>query len=106
MKRSIFSVWDRKAQSFGPVFDRPHEASAMRDFSQAVLDPQLQLGKYPDDFCLMEIAKFDDDGSVEGAHPDAVRVPFPCHGIVPRIVLEAAAVLALQARGPERVKEA
>lgn len=89
----LFSVFDRKAKSYGPLMSYAHEAQATRDFSQAVLDPQSHLGKYAEDFVLRQVGKFE---NVSG-------VLLPPSGDGPSDICEAKAVLALSSTGPKAV---
>lgn len=92
--RRLYSVFDLKAKAYGPVMAYAHPAQAVRDFSQAVQDPQSTLCKYPEDFELQDLGGMDD-----GA-------PVPVEGTVPVVVITASAVKAMQATGPQLAREA
>lgn len=56
----VYSVFDIKAKQFQRPFYSLTRGTAIRDFQDAVNDPQTSLNKYPDDFTLFEIGTFDD----------------------------------------------
>lgn len=95
MKRSLYSVWDRKAKAYGPVMAYQHEAQAVRDFGQACADPQSMLSKYPDDFELHRIADVADEEEFQ-----------PVVGCRPECVVTAQAVIAIGSSGPRMEREA
>lgn len=55
----LFSVYDTKAQFFLQPFPETSTAAAIRGFDVAVNEGKSVFSKFPDDFCLMEIAEFD-----------------------------------------------
>lgn len=86
--RRLYSVLDKKAQSFGPVMSYSHEAVAVREFGLAVADKESMLSKYPDDFVLCEIGQF---------HPDDATAPVrsvPVKEVVSAIALVQASAAA------------
>ena len=64
----LYSIFDNKSKSYGPVFSVPHDAVATREFGGAVSNEQSALSKYPDDFELHALGVFHDDGNGE-EHP-------------------------------------
>lgn len=60
MKTEMYSVYDSKAQAYGLPFHAPNDAVALRIFGEAVNDPSTQLNKYPEDFVLFHLGRFDD----------------------------------------------
>lgn len=66
MKR-LYSMYDNKSESYGPIFAVPHDAVAVREFGSAILNPQSGLSKYPDDFELHYLGNFFDDAVPEDA---------------------------------------
>lgn len=94
--RQLYSVWDRKAEAYGPVMSYAHDAVAVRDFQSACAEPSSSLYRYPSDFELHSIAELQ----------DSPVMPVEAHA--PRVVITAAAIAALRpAEGkPELVKEA
>lgn len=56
----VFSVLDVKAEFYMPTQTAPTMAMAVRMFLEAALDERSQINKYPDDFVLFELGKFND----------------------------------------------
>lgn len=66
MKVKGFSVFDKAANAFLPLFFMPTRGMALRSFTDAVNDPAHQFGKeaHYGDYALFEMCEFDDaDGS-------------------------------------------
>lgn len=83
MKVLYFSVWDKKAQSFGQLYPAPTPGAAERMFAQSLKDPNSMAGQYPQDFALFQMCEYDDvTGSV-------VQASFP-----PQLIVEAVALVA------------
>lgn len=64
MMLSIFAVFDSKAAVFGTPFFDQQEASAIRNFSDAVNDssnPNNMWHKHPEDFSLFHLGEFDNN---------------------------------------------
>lgn len=62
----VFAIWDTKAQSFSQPFYAGSKGLAIRSFTDLVNDDKTSVNKYPDDFTLFELGKFDDsDGSFD-----------------------------------------
>lgn len=59
MELYIFSVFDVKSGAYAPPFAAKSPAVGIRDFMEACKDPQSLLNKYPDDFRLFQVGKFD-----------------------------------------------
>jgi len=55
----LFSVLDIKANIFQQPFPETSTVAALRGFDVAVNNSDSILSKFPDDFCLMELADFD-----------------------------------------------
>lgn len=58
----LFSVFDSKVSGFGNPFPDQIEASAIRNFSDAVNDtsnPNNMWAKHPEDFSLFQVGEFD-----------------------------------------------
>lgn len=63
MKMNLYSVYDKKADSYGNPFYMPTDATASRLFADQVLDaskPSL-LNQHPEDFRLNRVGSFDTD---------------------------------------------
>lgn len=55
----LFSMYDTKAQTFIQPFAETSTIAALRGFEVAVNDGKSTFSRFPDDFCLMELAEFD-----------------------------------------------
>lgn len=83
MQISYFSIYDAKAQMFGPLYSAPTPGAAERSFHESLSNPDAPYGKYPDDFALYRIMDFDDNSGsiVEKYEP-------------PQLVVQASALAA------------
>jgi len=57
----IFAMYDTKAQTFLQPFPETSTIAALRGFEVAVNEGKSTFSRFPDDFCLMEIADFNQD---------------------------------------------
>lgn len=55
----LFCVLDTKANFFMQPFPETSTIAALRGFDVAVNEGKSTFSKFPDDFCLMELAEFD-----------------------------------------------
>lgn len=55
----IFAMLDIKANSYLNPFTESSTIAALRGFEVAVNDAKSIFSRFPDDFCLMELAEFD-----------------------------------------------
>lgn len=55
-----YSVLDKAADAYMPLFFLPARGLAMRSFADAVNDPKHQFNTHPGDYVLFEMCKFDD----------------------------------------------
>lgn len=55
----IFCMYDTKAQTFIQPFVETSTIAALRGFEVAVNEGKSTFSRFPDDFCLMELADFD-----------------------------------------------
>jgi len=55
----IFAMLDIKANHYLQPFPESSTISALRGFDVAVNSKESVFSKFPDDFCLMELADFD-----------------------------------------------
>ncbi len=70
MKASTYSVYDEKAEMYLKPFVVPADGQALREFGDAIFNPDTYLGKHPKDYSLYKIAIFDDNkGSFESIVP-------------------------------------
>lgn len=68
-----FSVYDRKAGTYGQPFALATRGVAMRTFESWVTDPNSFFAKFPDDFELFEVGEFDTiSGELRSIKPDFV----------------------------------
>ena len=59
MKIKVFAIYDIKAKAYHNPFFLPKKAMALRDFKQAVNDPQTVFNKHPEDYALFYIGEYD-----------------------------------------------
>lgn len=89
MKKGIYLVWDIVSEMvIGSVFLMAHDAAAVREFVEALQNPQ-GLGRRPGDYELRCVAVLDEA---------------TCHvvdGSATRVVLTGAAWQASQSEGPK-----
>lgn len=88
MKLRVFSVFDRKAVAYLPIFQSPETGMASRSFSDAVTNPESPFNKHPEDYILYEIGCFDDSKGLLEPYSEIIHV------------IEASACLQM-ARAPE-----
>lgn len=62
MKR-IYAIRDSVAEAIGPLMTFPHDAPAIRAFSDVAQDPNTQVGRHPEDFVLLCLGIVDDQAS-------------------------------------------
>lgn len=60
MRLVVYSVYDVAVGAFMPPFFLTANGQAMRNFGDAVADPQSPLSKHPGDYKLMRLAEWDD----------------------------------------------
>lgn len=58
MIENLYSVFDSKTGVFCRPFIHLNDQSALRDFAHAASDPEVNIGKYPEDFSLFRVATF------------------------------------------------
>lgn len=66
--RSMFSVYDKKASVYCTPFVSHSEATAVRDFRQAVNDPASSVSSYASDFDLYELGTWHEDSGEIDQH--------------------------------------
>lgn len=66
MKTIGFSIFDSKAEVYGPPFFAPAIGLAVRHFGDLCRDPNSALSKHPGDYRLFRIGEFDDSTGVVG----------------------------------------
>lgn len=88
-----FSLFDLKADLFMPPFYSGTLGQAVRSVIEAAADQRTTLGRYPQDFSLMEVGEFDD---VTG---ELTPVKKHNHGLVSQLL--AAALREQRSANPE-----
>jgi len=58
---NLYSLYDRKAGYYLPIFQRRTDAEAVREFTEAVTMSEGPISKYPSDFELCELGQMDLD---------------------------------------------
>ena len=69
----ICTVRDLKAGVSGPIFVQHNKAVAIRSFEEIVNNPQSDVYKHPEDYCLMEIGQYDETTSI--ITPESTPLP-------------------------------
>lgn len=59
MKRAMFSVFDKKAEIYTPIFPESTDGTAIR-FIQDQMSKDLPFARHPEDFRLDRIGDFDE----------------------------------------------
>ena len=59
MIEQIFSIYDSKAELYGPPIKAHNKGSILRSFQDVANNPEDPIGKHPEDFTLFHIAEFD-----------------------------------------------
>jgi hypothetical protein len=57
----MYSMYDAKAKIYSKPFVCRNRGEALRSWETAANDNQTDMSKFPADFCLFEIADFNDD---------------------------------------------
>lgn len=59
----LYSVYDKRAQTFGQIMAMPTDAHAVRSFTQEVNreDSTNMLNQFPDDFSIHLVGEFNED---------------------------------------------
>lgn len=71
---SLYSVYDEKIMSYGPVICMDNEVNAIRAFSSVANDKSSDIGRFPDDFRLYQVGTFDSEAGVIDRFPIPVLV--------------------------------
>lgn len=61
MKLQMFSVFDQPAGAYLPPFYARTRGEALRQFMDALCNPEHQFAKHPKDYTLFFLAEFDDN---------------------------------------------
>lgn len=57
----IYSIFDKKVGSYGPVMSFQNEVDAKRYFGACVVNSDTIVGMYPEDYVLTYVGEFDDE---------------------------------------------
>lgn len=57
----VYSIFDKKAETYGPPFFMLKEQMAVRAFSDISNDMSTMLSKHPEDYELYEIGEYNDN---------------------------------------------
>jgi len=60
MRMTGFSIYDKKAEAFGPPFFQPTPSMGIRTFGDLVKDPNSPFSKHYRDYELYKVGEFDD----------------------------------------------
>lgn len=68
--QGIYSIYDRKAQYYLPVFVARTDADALRQFADLVVNSDTPLSKYPADFDLVRLGVMNvESGNIDPERP-------------------------------------
>lgn len=74
MKLNLYSVRDTVAGAFCRPFAAPNNGLAIRDFDFAARDPESQISKTPQDYCLFLVGSFDEEtGVITAQTPELLK---------------------------------
>lgn len=59
MIKKIYAVYDKKAKTELGLMEQPNDLVAIRDFSQACKNKELQIAKFAEDYCLYALGTID-----------------------------------------------
>lgn len=60
----VYSVYDKKADMFGPLFLSNNDETAKRDVQNLLQNPNSTLSQFPGDFDIMLLGNFNDSTGV------------------------------------------
>lgn len=73
MIKKIFTIYDSKAEVYGPPFFYQRTGEAIRAFEDLCIDPKTKLNQHSEDFTLFEIGMYDETNgqitSLKTPHP-------------------------------------
>jgi len=70
----IFCMYDVKAAHFIQPFSETSTIAALRGFDVAVNEGKSTFARFPDDFCLMELADFDPQTGILTPHKSPLNL--------------------------------
>lgn len=70
MIQNAYTIKDAKSGTYGVPFFTQNDATAERSFKQAAMDENTTINKFPEDYALYCVGKFDDNsGEFEQQKP-------------------------------------
>lgn len=73
-KVRVFTVYDSKVGAYAAPFCMRSKGEALRSWIDVVNDPKTAFSKHPEDFCLFEVAEYDEDTGQFSNHPAPVSL--------------------------------
>lgn len=61
MDLKVYAVWDSKVELYAQPFCLKSEGQALRSWIDAVNDPNTMMNRHPQDYCLFQIAEYNED---------------------------------------------
>lgn len=58
-KMELFSIYDKKALEYGPVFVMPNKVVAVREFQKMCQDPKSNFAQFSEDYKLVRLGNMD-----------------------------------------------
>lgn len=55
----LFSIYDKKALEYGPVFVMPNKVVATREFQKMCQEPKSNFAQFPEDYKMVRVGKMD-----------------------------------------------
>lgn len=83
MKTNVYTIYDTAAATYLRFWPSPTDAQAMREFTDAVNEPETAIGKHPEDYYLVRIGSYNDQ--------DAKLVPEPVETLLTGLEARASA---------------
>ncbi|AZL82742.1 nonstructural protein [Apis mellifera associated microvirus 6] len=71
---TVFSIYDSAISTWLPPMYARNKGEMLRNFADAVADPQSKLAKHPSDYSLFELGTFDDDKCIFSLLKTPVRL--------------------------------
>lgn len=74
-KTYLYSIFDRATKEYGPVLEFASDEAAIRALKNLIKTrPDSPISLNPEDFSLVKLAEFDDDGFIKGyVEPDYIE---------------------------------
>ena len=59
MIENMFSIYDAKAENYGPPVRALNKATIIRTFTDLANNPQEEIGEHPEDYTLFHLGTYD-----------------------------------------------